>query len=78
MEIKETLPLPWLIATTSSKQILSNPIVLSLTDSTFSRGSSVPNQPAGVFWAVVASLLIICQTIILGRQFLSLSTLIFA
>jgi len=29
-------------------------------------GSSVPNQPAGVFWAVVASLLIICQTIILG------------
>ncbi|KAF9561148.1 hypothetical protein CPC08DRAFT_735662 [Agrocybe pediades] len=28
-------------------------------------GSTVPNQPAGVFWAVVASLLIIFQTIIL-------------
>jgi len=28
-------------------------------------GSSVPNQPAGVFWAVLASLLIIFQTIIL-------------
>ncbi|KAH9484408.1 hypothetical protein JR316_0003889 [Psilocybe cubensis] len=28
-------------------------------------GSTVPNQPAGVFWAVVASLLILFQTIIL-------------
>ncbi|KAJ7706932.1 hypothetical protein B0H17DRAFT_856890, partial [Mycena rosella] len=28
-------------------------------------GSTVPNQPAGVFWAVVASLLIIFQVIIL-------------
>ncbi|KAF8708892.1 hypothetical protein AX14_013543, partial [Amanita brunnescens Koide BX004] len=28
-------------------------------------GSAVPNQPAGIFWAVVATLLIILQSIIL-------------
>lgn len=32
------------------------------------RGSTVPNQPAGVFWAVVSSLLIIFQIIILFRK----------
>ncbi|KAJ3760814.1 hypothetical protein EV360DRAFT_68379 [Lentinula raphanica] len=31
----------------------------------FIAGSTVPNQPAGIFWAVVSSLLIIFQTIIL-------------
>ena len=31
------------------------------------RGSSVPNQPAGVFWAYMASLFIIFQMIILSR-----------
>lgn len=35
----------------------------------FSRGSSVPNQLAGVFWAYMESLLIIFQTTILARQF---------
>ena len=35
----------------------------------FFRGSSVPNQPAGAFWAFMASLFILFQTIILGRQF---------
>lgn len=35
----------------------------------FSRGSSVPNQLAGALWATMSSLLIIFQTIILGRQF---------
>jgi hypothetical protein len=38
----------------------------TMVDCDYIEGSSVPNQPAGVFWAVVASLLIICQTIILG------------
>jgi len=38
----------------------------TLLNCDYIEGSSVPNQPAGVFWAVVASLLIICQTIILG------------
>jgi hypothetical protein len=56
------------------EQVDFNPMVLSfsLTDRIFTRGSSVPNQPAGVFWAVVASLLIICQTIILGSRYPSL------
>lgn len=36
-----------------------------LVDCDYIEGSTVPNQPAGVFWAVVASLLIIFQTIIL-------------
>ncbi|KIK06148.1 hypothetical protein K443DRAFT_674707 [Laccaria amethystina LaAM-08-1] len=36
-----------------------------LVDCDYIDGSTVPNQPAGVFWAVVASLLIIFQTIIL-------------
>jgi hypothetical protein len=35
----------------------------------FSRGSSVPNQLGGAFWAYMASLFIIFQTFILGRQF---------
>ncbi|KAF5330540.1 hypothetical protein D9619_005232 [Psilocybe cf. subviscida] len=37
----------------------------SMVDCDYIAGSTVPNQPAGVFWAVVASLLIIFQTIIL-------------
>jgi len=37
----------------------------TMLDCDYIEGSTVPNQPAGVFWAVVASLLIICQTIIL-------------
>ena len=37
----------------------------------FSSGSSVPNQFGGVFWAFMASLLIIFELIILARQFLS-------
>lgn len=38
----------------------------TMLDCDYIDGSSVPNQPAGVFWAVVASLLIICQTVILS------------
>jgi len=37
----------------------------TMVDCDYIEGSTVPNQPAGVFWAVVASLLIIAQTIIL-------------
>ncbi|KIM48668.1 hypothetical protein M413DRAFT_437852 [Hebeloma cylindrosporum] len=37
----------------------------TMVDCDYIAGSTVPNQPAGVFWAVVASLLIIFQTIIL-------------
>ena len=69
MQIRITLPC--LTATILSEWILILSSFLLLTEF-FARGSSVPNQPAGVFWAVVASLLIICQTIILGRQFLLL------
>ncbi|PFH51708.1 hypothetical protein AMATHDRAFT_58508 [Amanita thiersii Skay4041] len=36
-----------------------------LLDCEYIEGSTVPNQPAGVFWAVVASLLIVIQSIIL-------------
>jgi hypothetical protein len=36
------------------------------------RGSTVPNQPAGPFWAVVASLLVIVQTVILFRASVSI------
>ncbi|TFK36350.1 hypothetical protein BDQ12DRAFT_573174, partial [Crucibulum laeve] len=36
-----------------------------LEDCDYIEGSTVPNQPAGVFWAVVASLLIIFQTVVL-------------
>ena len=39
-----------------------------LADCDYIVGSTVPNQPAGVFWAVVASLLIIFQTVILFRE----------
>ncbi|KAF8801601.1 hypothetical protein BYT27DRAFT_7341777 [Phlegmacium glaucopus] len=37
----------------------------TMVECDYIEGSTVPNQPAGVFWAVVASLLIICQTVIL-------------
>ncbi|KAJ7355911.1 hypothetical protein DFH08DRAFT_922760 [Mycena albidolilacea] len=37
----------------------------TMLDCDYIEGSTVPNQPAGVFWAVVASLLIIFQVIIL-------------
>jgi hypothetical protein len=40
----------------------------TMLDCDYIMGSTVPNQPAGVFWAVVASLLIIFQTIILFRE----------
>ena len=40
----------------------------ALADCDYIAGSTVPNQPAGVFWAVVASLLIIFQTVILFRE----------
>lgn len=43
----------------------------ALADCDYIAGSTVPNQPAGVFWAVVASLLIIFQTIILFRELFS-------
>ncbi|KAJ6531570.1 hypothetical protein DFH09DRAFT_136898 [Mycena vulgaris] len=36
-----------------------------MLDCDYIEGSTVPNQPAGVFWAVVASLLIIFQVVIL-------------
>jgi len=38
----------------------------------FHRNSTVPNQPAGVFWAIVASLLIVFQTVILFCESFSL------
>lgn len=41
----------------------------SMVDCDYIEGSTVPNQPAGAFWAVVATLLIIFQTIILFREF---------
>lgn len=34
-------------------------------DATFNSNSTVPNQPAGVFWAVLNRLLIIGQVVIL-------------
>lgn len=37
----------------------------SMLDCDYIDGSTVPNQPAGPFWAVVASLLIIAQTVML-------------
>ncbi|KAF9469447.1 hypothetical protein BDZ94DRAFT_1152064 [Collybia nuda] len=37
----------------------------TMEDCDYIEGSTVPNQAAGVFWAVVASLLIIFQTIVL-------------
>ncbi|KAF9532759.1 hypothetical protein CPB83DRAFT_873806 [Crepidotus variabilis] len=37
----------------------------TMVDCDYIEGSTVPNQPAGVFWAVVASLLIIVQTVAL-------------
>lgn len=37
----------------------------SMLDCDYIDGSTVPNQPAGLFWAVVASLLIIVQSIML-------------
>ncbi|KAJ6622887.1 hypothetical protein B0H10DRAFT_1944214 [Mycena sp. CBHHK59/15] len=43
---------------------ISNSTDLML-DCDYIEGSTVPNQPAGVFWAVVASLLIIFQVVIL-------------
>ncbi|KAF9014144.1 hypothetical protein BDQ17DRAFT_1396190 [Cyathus striatus] len=42
-----------------------------MEDCDYIEGSTVPNQPAGVFWAVVASLLIIFQTIVLLMSELS-------
>ncbi|KAJ6531148.1 hypothetical protein B0H19DRAFT_1082112 [Mycena capillaripes] len=49
-----------------------------MLDCDYIDGSTVPNQPAGVFWAVVASLLIIFQVIILLRTRSLLSCLITA
>src|SRR4051812_25753567 len=40
-----------------------------MDDFFFCSGSTVPNQPAGAFWAVVSSLLVIFQTIVLLREF---------
>lgn len=39
--------------------------IQELLDCEYIEGSTVPNQPAGVFWAIVASLLVIFQIIIL-------------
>ncbi|GLB34626.1 hypothetical protein LshimejAT787_0201910 [Lyophyllum shimeji] len=36
-----------------------------MQDCDYIEGSTVPNQPAGVFWAVVSSLLILFQTVVL-------------
>ncbi|KAF8912174.1 hypothetical protein CPB84DRAFT_760324 [Gymnopilus junonius] len=41
----------------------------TMLDCDYIMGSTVPNQPAGVFWAIVSSLLVIFQTIILFRKF---------
>lgn len=45
--------------------IISPHILVHLIYFTFCRGSTVPNQPAGVFWAVLNRLLIIFQVIFL-------------
>ncbi|PPQ74785.1 hypothetical protein CVT26_004893 [Gymnopilus dilepis] len=37
----------------------------TMLDCDYIEGSTVPNQPAGIFWAVVSSLLVIFQTIVL-------------
>jgi len=37
----------------------------SMQDCDYIEGSTVPNQPAGVFWAIVSSLLVIFQTVVL-------------
>ncbi|KAJ3853508.1 hypothetical protein EV368DRAFT_64048 [Lentinula lateritia] len=42
-----------------------NNATLSAMNMDYIAGSTVPNQPAGIFWAVVSSLLIIFQTVIL-------------
>ena len=65
------ITLVWWTAITSSKLCISSSYPFLTDLGFFTRGSSVPNQPAGVFWAIVASLLIICQTVILFREFFS-------
>jgi len=42
-----------------------NNSTMSAMNMDYIAGSTVPNQPAGIFWSVVASLLIIFQTVIL-------------
>ncbi|KIK61857.1 hypothetical protein GYMLUDRAFT_557690 [Collybiopsis luxurians FD-317 M1] len=42
-----------------------NNSTMSAMNMDYIAGSTVPNQPAGIFWAVVSSLLIIFQTVIL-------------
>ncbi|KAG6900675.1 hypothetical protein C0993_005908 [Termitomyces sp. T159_Od127] len=44
---------------------LDNADASDMQDCDYIEGSTVPNQPAGVFWAVVSSLLILFQAIIL-------------
>ncbi len=53
------------IVTTSSTFLLPPPRTTPTLTSSIYRGSTVPNQPAGVFWAVVNRLLIIFQIIVL-------------
>ncbi|KAJ3785751.1 hypothetical protein GGU10DRAFT_353999 [Lentinula aff. detonsa] len=42
-----------------------NNATMSAMNMDYIAGSTVPNQPAGIFWAIVSSLLIIFQTVIL-------------
>ncbi|KAG6880237.1 hypothetical protein C0992_003003 [Termitomyces sp. T32_za158] len=46
-------------------EFLNNADASDMQDCDYIEGSTVPNQPAGVFWAVVSSLLISFQAIIL-------------
>ncbi|PFH47553.1 hypothetical protein AMATHDRAFT_151825 [Amanita thiersii Skay4041] len=45
--------------------VITNSTLMGIQDSDYIFGSTVPNQPAGAFWAVLNRLLIIGQTIVL-------------
>ncbi|KAF8712472.1 hypothetical protein AX14_013067 [Amanita brunnescens Koide BX004] len=53
------------IAAAKGSNFTSNDVGVQVQDSDYILGSTVPNQPAGAFWAVLNRLLIIGQTIVL-------------
>lgn len=55
----------FLAASHQSNNESSNSTLTDMMDSDYILGSTVPNQPAGVFWAVLNRLLIIAQVIVL-------------
>jgi len=52
-------------ATTSSGGVVNATMQAVILDSDYILGSTVPNQPAGAFWAVLNRLFIIFQTVVL-------------